>query len=407
MLKIISNKKKYCIFDIGTDKVVCLFFKVQNNKPFILGMNHQKSIGFLNNNKIDSNKLSATIHHALEKALPKNSKLNEYQFFCNITDTKSLTKKQFSEIDSRRLEITKKDVRRVFKKSLIESKVRGKYLLHSYPINFRINNDKIIDNPVGEKCEKFGIMLFNVYADYELYKIINNCFKDQGINVKSFFDTGIASSMANITPSEKKGGVACIDIGAKTSKVTVFINDKIVFTNIIPIGGEHVTNDISKGIDISRESAEHAKIIYGTLSLPFNEKIEVKSNNSRSKLISKNLLYGVIKPRYEEIFEIIRDNIFDDIYARVSIKDLVITGGASKIFGLSNIAESIFNRKVRLGTIKNKESFFYNKPEFSTLLGLIKLAQNNKEHEYSDILTKNNFITAFDKIENWIEESYA
>ena len=119
------------------------------------------------------------------------------------------------------------------------------------------------------------------------------------------------------------------------------------------------------------------------------------------------MLYGIIKPRYEEIFEIIRDHIFDDIYARVSIKSIVITGGASKICGLINISESIFNRKVRIGCNNNKESFFHNKPEFSTILGLIKLAQENNEFNTLNELTKKNFFTAFEKLENWIEESYA
>jgi cell division protein FtsA len=273
-------------------------------------------------------------------------------------------------------------------------------------LNFRINN-KIIDDPLGQKCEKLGILSFNVYSSYNLFEIINKCFKNQKIKIKSFFDSGIASSEATLTKSEKNQGVACIDIGAKTSKISVFVEDKIVYTKVVPIGGEHVTNDIAKGLEIKREFAEHSKIIYGTLSLPFNEKIEINSENFNNKTISKNLLYGIIKPRYEEIFEIIRDHIFDDIYARVSIKSIVITGGASKIYGLTDISESIFNRKVRLGCRGNKESFFHNKPEFSTILGLIKLAQKNNEYNNVNELTKNNLFTAFDKLENWIEESYA
>ena len=193
----------------------------------------------------------------------------------------------------------------------------------------------------------------------------------------------------------------------KLQKITVFVDEKIVYTKVVAIGGEHVTNDIAKGLEISRESAEHSKIIYGTLNLPFNEKIEINSENFNNKTISRNLLYGIIKPRYEEIFEIIRDHIFDDIYARVSIKSIVITGGASKIYGLTGISESIFNRRVRIGCNTNRDSFFYNKPEFSTILGLIKLAHENDEFNNLNELTKNNFFTAFDKLENWIEESYA
>ena len=406
MLKIIQKKGKYCVFDIGTDKLVCLFFKIKDRKPYILGMDHQKSVGFLNNNQIDQSKLAKTIAKAVKKGLPKNSKISDYECFSNLTDVNLLSKKKYSEINSGNFAISKKDVRRIFKKSIVASKLKGKYLIHSYPLNFRINN-KIIDDPLGQECDKLGILSYNVYSSYNIFEIINKCFKNQKINIKSYFDSGIASSKANLTNTEKAKGVACIDIGAKTSKITVFINDKIVYTKIIPIGGEHVTNDIAKGLEISRESAEHSKIIYGTLNLPFNEKIEINSENLNNKCISRNLLYGIIKPRYEEIFEIIRDDIFDDIYARVSIKSIVITGGASKIYGLVNISESIFNRKVRIGCNSNKESFFYNKPEFSTILGLIKLAQENNEFNTVNELTKNNFFTAFEKLENWIEESYA
>ena len=406
MLNIIQSKEKYCVFDIGTDKLVCLFFKIKDNKPYILGMDHQKSNGFLNNNEIDQHKLSLTIAKAVKKSLPKNSKISDYKCFSNITDVNLISKKNYSEIYSGKIAITKKDIRKIFKKSITESKLRGRYLVHSYPLNFRINN-KIINDPLGEECDKLGILSFNVYSSYNLFEIINKCFKNQKINIKSYFDSGIASSHANLTNPEKTKGVACIDIGAKTSKIAVFVDEKIVYTKVIAIGGEHVTNDIAKGLEISRESAEHSKIIYGTLNLPFNEKIEINSENFNNKTISRNLLYGIIKPRYEEIFEIIRDHMFDDIYARVSIKSIVITGGASKIYGLNDISESIFNRRVRIGSNRNRESFFHNKPEFSTILGLIKLAHENNEFNNFNELTKNNFFTAFDKLENWIEESYA
>ncbi len=407
MLNLISNKKKYCVFDIGTDKVVCLLFKYENGQPVIIGMDHQKSIGFSQSHISNENNLSQAIIKSLKKSLPKNTNFKNYIFYSNITDINSLTKKNFSEINSGRLGITQKDIRTVFKKSLVESKIKGKNLIHSYPMNFRIDDSKLIDNPVGEKCEKFGISSFNIMVDKRLYEKLNTCFKNEKIEIKQFFDSGIASSLSNLTKDEKKNGVACIDVGATTSKVTVFINDKIVYSKNIPLGGEHVTNDLSKGLDISKESSEHAKIVHGTLNMSFDEQIEINSHKTKNKTISKNILYGIIKPRYEEIFEIIRDHIFDDIYARVSIKSIVITGGASKIFGLLDLSESIFNRKARIGTVCNKTSFFYNKPEFSTILGLIKLAQDNKNLQLSNEIQKRNFLSKFDRLENWIEESYA
>ncbi len=407
MLKFISNKKQYCVFDIGTDKVVCLIFRIEKNKPVILGMDHQKSFGFSKRNFIEEKKLSDTISKALNKSLPKNLNPKSLNYFCNITDANHVTKKSFSELNSGKMGITKKDIRRIFKKSIIESKVKGKFLVHSHPLHFRIDENKILDDPEGTKCEKFGISLFNILVDLKLYEKLCKCFKNEKIEIKRFFDTGLASSISNLTIREKREGVACIDIGSATSKIIVFLDNKVVYSNVIPLGGEHVTNDISKGLNISLESAEHAKIVYGTLNLPFDEQIQLNSNEMKKRTVNKNILYGIIKPRYEEILEIIRDNIFDDIYARISIKSVIITGGGSKIFGLCSLSKNILNREVRIGSIVNKESFFYNKPEFSTILGLIKLAQENNKLEYSNELLKGSFFSAFDKLESWIEESYA
>ncbi len=406
MLNLIKKKKKFCVFDIGTDKVVCILFKVENNKPFILGMDHQKSSGFTNGNLIDDKKLSENIYRAFKTSLPKGFSINNFDFFSNITDRSLITRKNYIELNTGKLGITKKDVRRIFKKSVAESRLKGKYLLHSEPTHFRVNN-KITENPIGFKSQKFGISSFNLMVNNKLQDKLQKCFREKKIEITSFFETGVASAIGNLSEQEKNDGVASIDIGSTATKITVFKNNKIAYSNIIPLGGESVTNDISKGLDISKESAEHTKVINGTLTLPFNEKIEINTNKNVNKEISRNFLYGIIKPRYEEIIEIIRDDLFDDLYARVSIKSVVLSGGASKIFGISELSESIFNRKIRIGGVRDKSSYFFNKPEFSTILGLIKLAKENKKYEYSNELKKGNIITAFDKLENWIEESYA
>ena len=96
-------------------------------------MNHQKSDGFLNNNDIDQKRLSISIERAIKKGLPKNSKISDYKYFSNLTDVNLISKKKFIEINAGKIAITKKDIRKIFKKSIIESKVRGRYLVHSYP----------------------------------------------------------------------------------------------------------------------------------------------------------------------------------------------------------------------------------------------------------------------------------
>ena len=399
MFNFLKNQRKIIIFDIGSQKIAAISFKIINNKPIIFDMEYQK-------NNLDESKpnfLSNNIKKIFQKISKKNEK---YTIYCNITDPRVVSKKNKTQIKAGKLGISKKDVRKIFKKCVFESKISGKNLLHSYPLNFIIDNKKITDEPLNKYCENLGINCFNLFVDKNVVKNLNLNFEKNKLHVKSYFDSGIASSLAFLSDQEKKDGVLNIDIGARTSKIVAYINKKIVFVKNLQIAGDDVTSDLSQGLQITHDSSERVKIIHGTLNPPFNEKIEIDLDSKKKKIISMNLLYGIIRPRYDEILEIIRDNVFDEINTRVGIKSVVLTGGASKIYGLKVLCENILNRKTRIGQIENSSSYFYCKPEFSTLLGMINLIKNQ---EYFDIFkSKNdNKLSIFiERLDKWIEESY-
>ena len=399
MFNFLKNQRKIIIFDIGSQKIAAISFKIINNKPIIFDMEYQK-------NNLDESKphfLSNNIKKIFQKISKKNEK---YTIYCNITDPRVVSKKNKTQIKAGKLGISKKDVRKIFKKCVFESKISGKNLLHSYPLNFIIDNKNITDEPLNKYCENLGINCFNIFVDKNVVKNLNLNFEKNKLHVKSYFDSGIASSLAFLSDQEKKDGVLNIDIGARTSKIVAYINKKIVFVKNLQIAGDDVTSDLSQGLQITHDSSERVKIIHGTLNPPFNEKIEIDLDSKKKKIISMNLLYGIIRPRYDEILEIIRDNVFDEINTRVGIKSVVLTGGASKIYGLKVLCENILNRKTRIGQIENSSSYFYCKPEFSTLLGMINLIKNQ---EYFDIFkSKNdNKLSIFiERLDKWIEESY-
>ena len=399
MFNFLKNQRKIIIFDIGSQKIAAISFKIINNKPIIFDMEYQK-------NNLDESKphfLSNNIKKIFQKISKKNEK---YTIYCNITDPRVVSKKNKTQIKAGKLGISKKDVRKIFKKCVFESKISGKNLLHSYPLNFIIDNKNITDEPLNKYCENLGINCFNLFVDKNVVKNLNLNFEKNKLHVKSYFDSGIASSLAFLSDQEKKDGVLNIDIGARTSKIVAYINKKIVFVKNLQIAGDDVTSDLSQGLQITHDSSERVKIIHGTLNPPFNEKIEIDLDSKKKKIVSMNLLYGIIRPRYDEILEIIRDNVFDEINTRVGIKSVVLTGGASKIYGLKVLCENILNRKTRIGQIENSSSYFYCKPEFSTLLGMINLIKNQ---EYFDIFkSKNdNKLSIFiERLDKWIEESY-
>ncbi len=406
MLEFLKNKKKIIIFDIGANKIAGISYKFENGNPVIINMNYQKSKGIRKNNSLDTNELSSVINQVYRK-ISGGEKEKKEIIFSNITDSQILTNKHITEISSGKLGVSKKEIRKVYRQCISESQKKNKKLVHSFPIKFTIDKKHFTTKPLGKKCERLGITCLNLMVDDLIHNKLAESFTKNNIVIKNFFDSGVASAYGCLSESEKKKGSICIDIGASTTKTTAFIDGRIIYHRILSIAGNDVTNDISQGLQIPNESAELIKIIHGTINPTFNEKIEIDLESQKGKIINKNLLYGIIKPRYEEIFEIIRDNIFDDIYARVGIKSIILTGGASKIFGIENLCSNIFNREVRIGQIGNNKSFFFNKPEFSTLLGLMKLSRDPESFTHLTENKSNKFSTIFDRLDNWIEESYA
>ena len=157
MLNFLKSNKKYILFDIGSHKIAGISFKLYNGKPYITGLDHQKSRGIRNNKLNDIEKLSLIIGKIL-KNIEKDYK--RASFFCNITDPNLTTTKKKTDLNAGKLGISKKEVRKIFRKNLNESEKTGKYLIHSNPNNFILDDKSLTSNPVGKKCSRFSIISF-------------------------------------------------------------------------------------------------------------------------------------------------------------------------------------------------------------------------------------------------------
>ena len=112
-------------------------------------------------------------------------------------------------------------------------------------------------------------------------KNLDSSFEKNKINIKKFFESGIASSMSSLTEEEKNDGVVCIDIGGNTTKIVVYLENNIIFVENLPLAGNNVTTDLSHGLQICEETAELTKIMYGSVVSPFNENIEINLDSRK------------------------------------------------------------------------------------------------------------------------------
>lgn len=402
MMSVKKNKGK-CIFDIGTNKVICLTYKSINELDFdIFGWSHKKSSGISKSRVSDVEKVSKTI---LDVADEMRTKVNIENITTNISDINSLQKKEFSEINIGGVKISKKEIRKSYKKSLQNSNLANKNLIHSIPLKFTIDNIQSLSDPLGIYGNNLGLNTYNIWIDSSIVKNIDNCFKNANLVVENIIDSSFASAEFCLTKEEKKIGSTCIDIGAGTAKIATYYKGNPEYINYIPLGGNDVTNDIEKGLEISKELAEYIKVLHGDLEHSNTKNIKLDLKDGSQKNITQNILHGIIKPRYEEIFEIIRDKLQDNLVSRVGVNQIVLTGGASQISGLADFAAKIFNRKTRL-SIPNTKFSYLNKPEFSNILGLMRMKSDIDLKKIIKSVSNNKIYNLIENFDNWVKESF-
>jgi cell division protein FtsA len=194
-----------------------------------------------------------------------------------------------------------------------------------------------------------------------------------------------ASGLACLVEDEKELGVTVIDMGGGTTSVAVFQEGHIEFVESAPIGGNHVTNDIAKGLSTPVAKAERLKTVYGSvvhtpsdtrelLKVPLVGEEDEESANE----VPKSMLVQIIQPRLEETFELVRGMLDAGGYSKIAGRRVVITGGGSQLEGVRDLAELVLDKQVRLGRPKMIRGLpeSVSGPAFATGAGLLRFAVN-------------------------------
>ena len=395
-----KNNKSRCIFDIGTNKIVCLIYDVTKGNFNVHEWAHKQSLGLNRSKILNMDKVSKSIIDTTKEIKKKIDKIN-----VNITDIDFLSKKKYSEINIGGIKISKKEIRRSFKKSLQNSNLSQKNLIHSIPLNFIVDGTQSYSDPFGIFCNNLGVNTFNIWINTVILKNLESCFRNANILIENSIDTSFASAEACLTEQEKIIGSTCIDLGAGSAKIATYFKGVLEYINYVPLGGNDVTNDIQRGLEIPKDLAEYIKIIHGNLEYTNEKNFKINLTNGKEKIITQNFLHGIIKPRYEEILEIIRDKLQDNLVTKIGVNNIVLTGGASQIPGLINFASKIFNRKTRLSRPQTEFSFL-NKPEFSTCVGLIKMKSDLDLKKIIKSVSNNKVFNLMESFDNWVKESF-
>ncbi len=233
--------------------------------------------------------------------------------------------------------------------------------------------------------EKLGVHMHMVSTSRAQLQNLALCVERCHLELSGVVVSPYASGLACMVQDEVELGSICLDMGGGTTSFSIFHQGVCMHADVIPYGGENITNDIARGLSVSIASAERLKTLYGSaLTSPTDhqEGLEViqlgEDSQGAPNQIPRSLLTSIIRPRLEEILELVRDRLRSSGLESIVGKRMVLTGGASQLNGAREFAARIMEKNVRLGRPLRLSGVpdTMTSPAFSTVSGLLEYAFN-------------------------------
>ncbi len=352
-----AKKDRIVGIDLGTTKVAVIIAEVDDNELKIVGVGSTPSYGLKRGVIVNLEKAIASIKKAVEEA-SKMAGVRVDSCYAGISGSHIESINAHAMIATSRTGgiITKRDIERVIEQAKAIILPMDREIIHAIPIEYIVDNEKGIKDPIGMSGVKLEAEVHIVTAAIASAQNIYSAIHRAGLKVKDLVLQPLASSYAVLQPDELDLGVCLLDIGGGTTDLAIFYDGAIRYSQVIPLGGEYITNDIAIGIRTPHSQAETIKKKYATLSLTEDERkeeIKVPGIGGREdRVITKETLYNIVSPRVEEILMIANREIKKSGYADVLGAGVVITGGTARLSNLDRFAEEIFNLPVKLGIPK-------------------------------------------------------
>jgi len=280
-------------------------------------------------------------------------------------------------LGSRSREISRDDVRLAVEKARSISMPEDREVLHLLPQEFILDGQGGVRDPAGLMGRKLEVRVHIVTGGSTATQNVISAVNRAGIHVDDTVFEALACADSVLQTDERELGVCLVDIGAGSTDLIVYYEGVVIHTGAIPIGGDHFTNDVGVGFRTPLPDAESIKKMFGcavVTRIPEGNEIEVPSVGDRpSRLMQQRELGEILEPRARELMELLRDHL-----RQAGIYDLlgagfVITGGASRLVGLMDVAEDILRRQIRQGypvPIAKLPSEMLE-PEFGTAIGMV------------------------------------
>jgi len=373
-----SDRNLLVGLDIGTSKVVAIVGEIKSDDELeIIGIGSHPSRGLKKGVVVNIESTVQSIQRAVEEAeLMAGCEIRSV--FAGIAGSHVRSLNSHGVVAIRDREVSDIDVQHVVDAAKAVAIPADQKILHVLPQEYVIDAQEGIRDPVGMSGMRLETEMYLVTIGSSHALNLRKSIERAGYKVRELVLEPLASSFAVVTDEEKELGVALIEMGAGTTDLAIFHEEKIRFLGTIAYGGGHVTSDIVHGIGVTQADAERLKEKYGCAYEPFfehsDEVITLPSTVAQGdREIKRELLAHIIHQRMDEIFGLVNQQIRDSGFAGRLSAGVVLTGGAAAIMGAAELASDVFGTGARVGSPAARVgglSDAVEAPRFSTAVGL-------------------------------------
>lgn len=418
--------------DIGTSKICALIAGLKEEGTYeVKGLGLVPSHGLKKGLVIDIDETVQSIRGAVEKAEQMAGlKIEEAVIGIAGSHVTSINSHGVVAVSDEDREISQDDVQRVIAASRIISLPPDREIIHVIPREFIVDGCRGIKDPCGMSGKRLEVESHIVSGSAASIQNLVKSVTRADLKVLKLVLEPLAASLAVLSSDEMELGVALVDIGGGTTDLAIFKEGSIIFTSVLPIGGDHLTNDLAIGLRTPLSNAEKIKKTYGTASQEMADEMEnilvLSTSGEEERKANGRELLAIIEPRIHEMISLVEKELYDSTFLDLLPAGMVVTGGGSLMYGFLERFSIMLDLPVRRGIprlmpgiVDFADSSIYLNEDlipreqkgavFSTGVGLIRYARDSGFGEDALKRRKKRRFSPFDllkKINEWLQDFF-
>src|SRR5215467_6242494 len=365
------------VLDVGSAKTVALICEATDAGLKYRGHGMAESRGSRKGIIVELDKAVQSIHKAVEEAEKVGGcQVGNAVISVAGSHIKGVTSHGGVTLGQRPRDVTREDIRTAVEKARSVTLPEDREVLHLLPQEFILDDQAGVRDPAGMMGRRLEVNLHMVTASSSATQNVVTAANRAGLQVDNIVYEALVSADSILRADEKELGVCLADIGAGSTDLIVYCDGMVAHSGVVPVGGDHFTNDVAVGLRTPLAAAEKIKRSFGhtiVTKVPEGNEIEVPAVGDRpSRLMPQRFLAEILEPRAAELCELLRDHLRQAGALELLNAGLVLTGGGSRLSGLAGLCEDIVKRPVRLASPVPiaKMPAQLAEPEFATLVGL-------------------------------------